>query len=339
MAYRRLQLARMLLGSGLHRAWPRVAPASLIVVNYHRLWPASASGPSQFDDGVFGPDADEFRRQIEWLKSETEMLDEQGLIDLARATELPRRTVYSAVTFDDAYIDCYSIARPILDSLGIRAIFFVPVGMVESRQLGWWDLAAYLLKRSNRETIRVRDEVLHLRADLLGSLKRVLRIFKLEPVHLTEGLLDELSSVCGVPLPDKDCQSAELMSWDQIRAMHADGHGIGSHTLSHRVLATLAPQEQALEIRESRRQLKAILGADVRSFAYPVGGTQHYDKASVALAREAGYEQAFTFNTGIEKLPIVDRFQIGRESAHSFELLEAKVLLPSLMGICQKQAV
>jgi peptidoglycan/xylan/chitin deacetylase (PgdA/CDA1 family) len=154
----------------------------------------------------------------------------------------------------------------------------------------------------------------------------------------TGELLAELSLACDVPLPGKEVQSAQLVTWEQLRAMRASGHGIGSHTFSHRVLATLPPEQQEREIKSSRAELESRVGFPVRSFAYPVGGPQHINRISVELARQAGYEQAFTFNTGIAELPIADRYRIPRESAHSFELLKAKVLMPGLMGLRNKQA-
>ncbi|MBK6350443.1 MAG: polysaccharide deacetylase family protein [Proteobacteria bacterium] len=123
------------------------------------------------------------------------------------------------------------------------------------------------------------------------------------------------------------------MSWQQVRAMRAAGHGIGSHTISHRVLATLSPQAQADEIKGSKRSLETILGHEVSSFAYPVGGPQHINEHSVRLAREAGYQQAFTFLTGLASLPLADRFTIPRESAVSLQVLKAKALLPRVMGL------
>ena len=72
------------------------------------------------------------------------------------------------------------------------------------------------------------------------------------------------------------------------------------------------------------------------SLAYPVGGPKHINERSVALAREAGYAQAFTFNTGIATLPLADRFRVPREPVHSLDLLKAKVLMPRLMGIRDK---
>jgi peptidoglycan/xylan/chitin deacetylase (PgdA/CDA1 family) len=316
----------------------RRQPVSLLVVNYHRLRP-SVSATTAFDDGVFGPDQAEFRRQMQWLRASTVVLDEQGLLELSRQGGGQRGEVYSAVTFDDAYCDCYSLARPVLEEVGIRALFFVPIDMIDSRQLGWWDVAAYLMKRTSKRAIVVGNDILELGSGFAASLRRVLTMFKLRPVEETSSLLEELSRACDVPLPGEELQSAELMTWDQLRELKAGGHGIGSHTYSHRVLATLSPEQQEREIKSSRLELAKRIGADIRSFAYPVGGPQHINRDSVRLVREAGYEQAFTFNTGIARLPIADQFQIPRESAHSLDVLRAKTLMPGLMGLREKRAV
>ncbi len=333
MAGRRLQLARSLMAVGAHRFLGRRAPASLLVVNYHRIHARAGLGPTRFDDGVFDTDVATFRRQMQWLKAATVVLDEDQLLRLDQGGELPRDTVYSAVTFDDGYVDCFDLARPVLDDLGIRGMFFIPFDMLEQRRLGWWDVSAYLLKSTTRRSIQVDEQDYDLEGDFAGSLRRVLDVFKLQPAEHTEALLARLADACGVAVPSRDLQSAELMSWQQVRAMRAAGHGIGSHTISHRVLATLSPQAQADEIKGSKRSLETILGHEVSSFAYPVGGPQHINEHSVRLAREAGYQQAFTFLTGLASLPLADRFTIPRESAVSLQVLKAKALLPRVMGL------
>jgi peptidoglycan/xylan/chitin deacetylase (PgdA/CDA1 family) len=325
--------------AGVRESWFGSPPALLLVFNYHRLWAERNNRYSQFDDGVFGPDQAEFLRQMQWLHASTTVLDETGLLELSNQEVRRRGEIYSAVTFDDAYSDCIALAKPVLERVGIRAIFFVPIDMVDSRQLGWWDVAAFLMKKSSKREIAVGNDVLDLGTGFAGSIRRVLNMFKLRPVDETGSLLVELSHACEVPLPGKDQQSAELMTWEQLRALKAGGHGIGSHTFSHRVLATLSPEQQEREIKASRAELAARIGADVLSFAYPVGGPQHINSHSVRLVREAGYEQAFTFNTGIAKLTTVDRFQIPRESANSFDVLRAKTLMPGLMGLREKRAV
>lgn len=332
MSGKRLKLASALVTVRADRLLGRRSP-TLLVLNYHRLHASAERPRSRFDDGVFGPDVRTFRRQMEWLKAATVVLNEENLLSAGTGGRLPRGTVYSAVTFDDAYVDCYTLAKPVLDELDIQGMFFVPVEMIESRRLGWWDVAAHLLKQTQLHAISLNGELFDLRGDFAGSLKRLLAMFKLESADKTVGLLDALSAACDVKPPTRDEQSAELMSWKQVREMRAAGHAIGSHSLSHRVLATLDPAEQAREIHGSRKELEAVLGGSVASFAYPVGGPAHINHHSVTLAEEAGYQQAFTFNTGIASVPVQDHFRIPRESADSLEMLKAKAKLPRVMGL------
>ena len=75
------------------------------------------------------------------------------------------------------------------------------------------------------------------------------------------------------------------MNAEEIRALHAAGWEIGSHSLSH-VDLTTRPDRQENEIVQSRRQLESLLGVPVLSFAYPFGA---YDDSSLGYVRFAGY--------------------------------------------------
>jgi peptidoglycan/xylan/chitin deacetylase (PgdA/CDA1 family) len=332
MANRRLQLARVMMALGAHRLSTSNRPASLIVFNYHRIY-ANSRRCSSFDDGVFDTDLASFCAQMRWLRSATEILDEEGLIRLCSTPNHRAGAIYAAVTFDDGYIDCHSLVKPVLDDLGIRAIFFVPFEMLESRRLGWWDIAAFLLKNSKSRSIQLEGTSLDLETNFDYALRYVLNAFKLNSAAETHDLIARLSTLCGVQVPTKDMQSAELMSWEQVRDLARTGHAVGSHAWTHRVLATLSAAQQRAEIIDSRRELSAMIGHDVLSFAYPVGGLKHFNDTSVACVREAGYLQAFSFNTGMSDVPPRDRFRIPREPATSFEVMKAKVLLPQVMGL------
>ncbi|GLW09945.1 hypothetical protein Misp01_50740 [Microtetraspora sp. NBRC 13810] len=74
----------------------------------------------------------------------------------------------------------------------------------------------------------------------------------------------------------------------QVRALAADGHEIGGHTLSHARLDTLTPARQRTEICADRRALAGLAPAPV-TLAYPYGRA---DAATARLARECGYVAA-----------------------------------------------
>jgi peptidoglycan/xylan/chitin deacetylase (PgdA/CDA1 family) len=84
------------------------------------------------------------------------------------------------------------------------------------------------------------------------------------------------------------------MDADQVRALHAAGWEIGSHSLSHTDLPS-HPGRQENEIVGSRRKLQSLLDVPVMSFSYPFGT---YDKDSLYFVHYAGYVAAVGLGEG-----------------------------------------
>ncbi|QCG49761.1 glycosyltransferase [Aeromonas schubertii] len=100
-----------------------------------------------------------------------------------------------------------------------------------------------------------------------------------------------------------------LMNSEQLKALVVSGHvEIGGHTLTHPRLSQLSSDQQAHEIGENKRQLEALLGHPLLSFAYPYGDLNEGAKAQ-AIA--AGYRYAVATNSG-PKVMHRDPYQIRR---------------------------
>ena len=80
-----------------------------------------------------------------------------------------------------------------------------------------------------------------------------------------------------------------LMSASQVRELAAAGIEIGSHGATHVRLAGASPDRLTAEIGGSRASLSALLGTQIRGFAYPYGSM---DAAARRAVRDAGYEYA-----------------------------------------------
>ncbi len=91
------------------------------------------------------------------------------------------------------------------------------------------------------------------------------------------------------------------LTWDQVREMHKNGFVFGSHTVNHKPLTKLSPEEITAELTESAAEIERQLGARPRYFAYPTGA---YTLKIEELVRQAGYRAAFTIRYG----------QVGLES-------------------------
>ncbi|HWR05770.1 polysaccharide deacetylase family protein [Sporomusa sp.] len=118
----------------------------------------------------------------------------------------------------------------------------------------------------------------------------------------------------------------------QIREMEAAGMDFGSHTVTHRQLAELSPQEVANELNQSKFALEQTLGKPVNFIAYPCGS---YRPDTTQAATQAGYIGGFSTQYGfamfnnhlaIRRIPV---FHFDRSIAY---VMLRKGLLPSMLG-------
>jgi peptidoglycan/xylan/chitin deacetylase (PgdA/CDA1 family) len=290
-------LAKLLYHSGFLQPFSRLQPPGLVVLNYHRIRPDQPEHHTPFDADVFGPTQRDFDRQVRWLKDHFQLLSESELLEVTRSPDRFRDR-FAALTFDDGYRDNYDLALPVLRAAGAPAIFYICPALIEDRRLGWWDLIAYFIKKSRQSSISLSGETIPLGEQKPDAIRKLNGWMKLRPAAETAGLLDRLASACDVAPPGRELQDQQFMTWDQVREASRQGVSIGSHTHTHRVLATLPEPDQRWELSQSKTVLEAKLGSPVRTLAYPVGGYQNFTAVTMRLARDCGYEAAFSFHTG-----------------------------------------
>lgn len=136
-------------------------------------------------------------------------------------------------------------------------------------------------------------------------------VFPLLLAHGMTACFFVISGLCGQP---------DRLSGSQIREMSAAGMDFGSHTVSHRPLASLEKWENALELVKSKTDIEDILGKEAGVVAYPYGS---YSADTLEAARDAGYWGGLTTRTGftdiagselaMNRIPI---FRHGRGLAH-----------------------
>ncbi len=99
-----------------------------------------------------------------------------------------------------------------------------------------------------------------------------------------------------------------------VRRLLRAGWEIGSHSITHRDLTTLAPARLREELVGSRERIGALFGVTPRFFCYPFG---RLDAAVVAAVRDAGYVAATTTRPGLAspRDPLrLARVQVSRDT-------------------------
>ena len=77
----------------------------------------------------------------------------------------------------------------------------------------------------------------------------------------------------------------EHMTWDDLRALIADGFEVGSHSCSHADLGQISLQAAKRELRDSRQRLERELGIPVGQFAFPYGHRHNMRPDTLAAAQ------------------------------------------------------
>ncbi|HTV25438.1 MAG TPA: polysaccharide deacetylase family protein [Polyangiaceae bacterium] len=301
----------------------RFARGALTIITFHRVLPADKLRQYPLHGLALTPE------QLELVLSELEPhfecssvieayrhwkgngapLSRSGSRKASRSAAAGRPPL--GISFDDGALDNYEYARPVLEKLSLRATFFVPVAHVAQAQSPWHDRLAFALLRAVAAVrkpgsvdfdrllapfgLSVSSFAAILPDDALRLAQQGVAAAKpLSPDRRHEAIEALEKAIGGDQVPD----FARVMSWDQVRELARAGHEIGSHSLSHSLLAELPDARVREEVEASRRQLSDALGAPVRSFCYPGGS---YDARVTAAVRSAGYECAVTTQWGINR--------------------------------------
>ena len=290
----------------------RRSPRALTVVTFHRVLPEPERGAYPHPGLVVTPE------ELRWLCgffsehfTVGPMARQHGRFEAGERASKP----LLALTFDDGQLDNYTFGRPVLEALGLRATFYVPVSHIESGAPLWHDRMGFALlgaaataegRRALRQHGMVGERAPAEAMALVAEVTERSKERTPEERQRWIELLEEASAA--PPLPPW----AGMMSWEQLRALARAGHEIGSHSMTHPLLPQCDERTIAFEVGESRRVLEAQLGTPIESFCYPNGDQDERCRQAVAAA---GYRCAVTTRPG-HNPPGSDSYALRRAEMH-----------------------
>lgn len=278
-------------------------------ITYHYVRPETGEPPA----GYYHLPLERFREQLDYLEETHTLLSKSAFFECLRGDRRPPDDGV-VLTFDDGLLDHYRWVLPELDERDLWGLFFVATDpLVDGRRLpvhrvhtlvscypGTELLAALLEILRDHDQLSVPEqsgENMYAGRDTDESVRAFKRLCNQEiPYESLPDVLDELER----RFPDAGAVDADdlYLSPDQLRELDAAGMVVGAHSVSHPVLSRLSPPDQRIEIRNSRRRLGELLDTEVDLFAYPYGGADSYGARTRELARKAGFEWAFTTQSG-----------------------------------------
>jgi peptidoglycan/xylan/chitin deacetylase (PgdA/CDA1 family) len=263
----------------------------LCILNYHRI----LSSPDPLLESE--PHIDTFRWQMKLLAECFNVLPLHEAIQTLATERMPARAV--AITFDDGYRSIHDLALPVLIEHALPATVFVTTGHMDEEGSMWNDMILEAVRRLPPAPLDLRE--LGLAEYPMASAedrKRTAVLLtercKYMPLASRAILTGRLQQLTGGTL-----RQDLMLNADMVRTLTQHRIDIGGHTVSHPILTRLDDEAANREILDNKRQLEAVTGQPVRLFAYP-NGKRHadYDARHVQMVVDAGYDAAFTTETG-----------------------------------------
>lgn len=268
--------------SGLLWAGEQLMRSKLTILMYHRVLGDRDCVDYPFPSLVMPSSL--FDTQLAYLSEHARVLPvSEALLEGPGSTSDSKPL--ACLSFDDGYIDNFEIAAPLLEARGLRGTFYITAGAVQSQTPLWYDRAAAKWASLGIREIRARVARLG-EADVpeLGTRNSWIEWLKTIPDERRKAIMTALET-------QDDPATSVLMTPDQVQQLAERGHEIGSHTLSHPILSSMAPDQRRAEIVGARQLLRDWTNREVPGFCYPNGD---FNSEVIGQLREAGHSYACT---------------------------------------------
>lgn len=238
-----------------------------------------------------------FRRIVQTLIERGYRFLSMGALADRLQNPVPSIEKFVCLTFDDGFADNYTEAFPICREFGVPMTVYL-VSAVAQRKFPMWSFGLEAaLAAHDVITFTWEGETVTLNART-GRQKRhayaaIAARFVAAPPEKIRQACAELDSRYGVDFASLSDRNA--LTPAMIAEMHASGLvEFGAHSVHHARLGRLEGGAARQEIEQSKRDCEALVGGDIRHFAYPYGDSQSVGAREVAFCNELGFQTAVT---------------------------------------------
>ena len=181
-----------------------------------------------------------------------------------------------SITYDDASINQFRQALPIMDTLGIKGTFFINTAHIRDNRIPPKYIGRPIeeiisetaSKPTDRSNIFERASALRF-TGIRGAVEfhnNAGSLFENEKYDEAFKVIDdayaEVRKQGKKPREWNGPSKENMITWDEIKEFAADGHEFGSHTISHPRLAVLDEENMLYELEKCKEEIKEVLGDD-----------------------------------------------------------------------------
>lgn len=248
---------------------------------------------------------------------------------------------FVAFTFDDGYIDNYTVAYPILKKHQVPFTIYITTNFPDYRAVLWW----YLLEDTVKEnewieftwqgvdhsypcgTIAEKESAFD---DIRTVINQSFRVNDFKT--LLKGVFDKTE------IQLYEYSKSLVLSWEDILVLNEDPLcTIGAHTVNHYPLRQLTDDKLEYEIKTSRDRIEKHIGESVDHFAYPFGKETESSFREFEVVKSLGFKTGTTTRIGNifqqhqHKMECLPRISVNRVTNEDVLNLQASGMLPFII--------
>ncbi|WP_172805280.1 polysaccharide deacetylase family protein [Aquiflexum balticum] len=194
---------------------------------------------------------------------------------------------YCHITIDDGDNSVYSHLFPLLKKYQVPVSIFVsPKAVITGKNFWFQEIKGY----DPVKLLQYYNKYKGTNFQFVNG-KQVNALIKSCPIDEIHEIIKNFKKIYQIPDKERRCLTIE-----QLKELQAsDLVGIGAHTLHHPILKNEKEDVVRIEIIESINQLSAILGEEVKYFAYPNGMPEFdFGNREINILKEKKIKLAFS---------------------------------------------
>jgi len=284
----------------------------LLVVTYHYIRKYTASKYP----GIYAVTPAKLKQQLEVIGRNFSVITPEELLRMYSKGKDIGDGHYCLITFDDQFVEQYTLAKPVLDSLNIKALFFITGSCLENRRVNtvhknhWLrsiispckfiEIVESAIRKANINTPVSLENFKPVEGQNIYDTLEVRYIKYLLNHMLPSEIIEKIIEEIYIKYNDNEAEHSNTlyMNKDMIADL-ADKSMVGSHGYEHNVKSQISESEIIEDLQRNQHMLKKLTGKRTHFISYPYGGEKAVSLKVGKCAANSGHSVGFTIERAV----------------------------------------